>query len=86
MNVVNQAPATPTTVGVTAGNEKICGGWFSTTAAAQLHNTICSCSIPFRVGVHFDGAENILAAAAVATALDHAENTGRFNDGIFGKK
>ena len=79
-----QAPATPTTTGAATGNEKICGAWFSTTATAQLDNTICSCSIPFRVGVHFDGDENIITVAT--TTFDHNEAAGRVGHGNFGNK
>ena len=68
-----QAPANPATI---AGIQKVCGGWWNNVADAVTHLTLCSCAVPFRLGVHMDQDDNILAAGDVAAGLDHAENTG----------
>ena len=45
---------------------KISGVILSATAAQTAQKTVCSYSIPFKVGVHFDGDE---AVATIATTL-----------------
>jgi len=59
-------------------HHKICGAFWSTTASAQAHATICSYTRPFKIGVHFDGDENIRVPTEVAGQMnfDHAENGG----------
>ena len=39
--------------------QKICGTFFTTTVDGTTHATVCSYTRPFRIGVHFDGDENI---------------------------
>ena len=39
--------------------QKICGNFWNAADAAVVHSTVCSYTRPFRIGVHFDGDENI---------------------------
>ena len=57
---------------------RVCGGVFSAAAIATIaQGTICSFTVPFKVGVHMDDAENIgLAAEAANPNLNAYENMG----------
>jgi len=49
---------TPATWVPAADNQqRYCGRFLNTDQASTAHNTICSRSVPFNVGVHFDGVE-----------------------------
>lgn len=49
---------TPATWVPAADNQqRYCGRFLNTDQASTAHNTICSRSVPFNVGVHFDGSE-----------------------------
>ena len=39
------------------GSNKICGAVFNVAPSATTHQTICSWTTPFRLGVHFDADE-----------------------------
>ena len=56
----------------TLGIHKICGGVWNQVAALATHATICSWTVPFRIGVRFDVDETI--AENTADAFDHIEN------------
>ena len=66
-------PGTATLTAAAIGIDRICGAYFTATAAAVVHNTVCSFSVPFRLGVHFDDDEAIIVAATAAEK-DHHEN------------
>lgn len=58
------------------GIQKICGSWFNAAPNVDVQATACTFANPFKVGVHFDGDENIAAAADVAGKLAKVENGG----------
>jgi len=64
----NNAPSACAAVGAAT---KVCGVYFTVTVDHIEHNTICSCSIPFKVGVHFDANE---AVSGILTANKKTNN------------
>jgi len=56
--------------------QKICGNFWNAADAAVVHSTVCSYTRPFRIGVHFDGDENIRVPGDVAANQNKAENGG----------
>ena len=54
------------------GSNKICGAVFNVAPSATTHQTICSWTTPFRVGVRFDQDEAI--NLNTGTTYDHLEN------------
>merc|ERR1712241_605988 len=70
LEVVNMQPTIGTAGAI--GLNKICGIVFNAIADATTHVTMCSWSVPFRVGVHFDQDETI--AENGGNAFDHIEN------------
>ena len=64
------APATSTTI---AGVSRVCGNFWTATAAATAHATTCSFATPFKIGVHFD-ADDTLFSPVDAAKLTNSEN------------
>ena len=62
----------PTTAGQVVDTTRICGAFFNADTTATSHSTACSFAIPFKVGVHFDSEESILATTAAN--LEKSEN------------
>jgi len=53
----------------TLNTNRICGVLFNAAAAPQTtHATACSWAVPFKVGVHFDDADSIIAGGDAGTA------------------
>ena len=59
-----------------AGPSKICSLYFTATADAVVHNTVCTFTTPFKIGVHFDDDESHFLPYTAAM-LKFTEN---FND------
>ena len=64
------APATSTDIN---GVSRICGNFWTATAAATAHATTCSFAKPFKIGVHFD-ADDTLFSPVDAAKLTNSEN------------
>ena len=74
----------PGTAGI-AGPSKICSTYFTATvgappAAAVVHNTVCTFTTPFRIGVHFDDDESHWLALT-ANMLKLTENSAVYTAG-----
>ena len=67
---------TSTAAGATATISRICGAfWDATVASDQVtHATACTYATPFKVGVHFDNDDIILAPGDIAAAQNAGEN------------
>ena len=67
---------TSTAAGATATVSRICGAIFDATVASDqvTHATACTFATPFKVGVHFDNDDIILAPGDIAAAQDSGEN------------
>ena len=52
----NKHPTTCADIGVAT---KVCGVYFTVDNDVAVHNTVCSCSTPFKMGVHFDTDEAV---------------------------
>ena len=81
LEIANMQDVSPAIVAIaTYNNEyyRVCGGVFSVAATATIaQGTICSFTVPFKVGVHMDDVENIgLAAEANAANFNAYENMG----------
>ena len=70
LEIANLQPTIGTSATVTTGT-RICGAIFNAIANIA-HATACSFAIPFKVGVHFDEEESILATTTMN--LNKAEN------------
>jgi len=70
------------TAGTLATN-RICGSYFNALAAQTAHATACSWAVPFKVGVHFDADDNIVADASAASPdFDKVENADDGGSGV----
>lgn len=67
----NNDPTACSTIGVAT---KICGVFFTVTDDTIVHNTVCSCSTPFKMGVHLDSDEAVFGPAMTAKKTN-SENT-----------
>ena len=79
-------PGTATLTAAAVGVDRICGAYFTATAGATAHLTVCSFTIPFRLGVHFDRDEAVFVPATTG-GKDHPENnipTGTSGFGLSG--
>merc|ERR1711976_382332 len=61
---------------------KLCGRYFHSTRTTVGYSTICTRSTPFRVGVAFDGIEDVTATANIINA--NVNEQGAFPGGIIG--
>lgn len=67
----NNHPTTCADIGVAT---KICGVFFTVSDATIVHNTICSCVTPFKMGVHFD-TDEAYSHTLTANKKTKSENT-----------
>lgn len=65
-----------------AGPSKICSTYFTatTTAGTVVHNTVCTFTTPFKIGVHFDDDESHFLAVT-ANMLTFTENNNVYTAG-----
>ena len=74
LEIANLQPSIGTAGSVVTGT-RICGAVFNAGASPQTAQaTACSFAIPFKVGVHFDEEESILASPIASPNLNKAEN------------
>merc|ERR1712203_957609 len=67
LDITALQPSTGTTG--TLNVNRVCGVLFNAAAAPQTtHATACSWAVPFKVGVHFDDADSIIAGGDAGTA------------------
>ena len=64
----------PPFLSTTLGVQKICGTWFNAAPGTNVQATACTYANPFKVGVHFDGDDNIILAANAAAMANVAEH------------
>jgi len=73
LDIVALQPSTGTTL--TLNVNRVCGVLFNAASAKVVHATACSWAVPFKVGVHFDADDNIVANPVPTTAnRDSYEN------------
>ena len=63
-----------------AGPSKVCSTYFTATASAVVHNTVCTFTTPFKIGVHFDDDESHFFPLT-ASMLTFTENDATFTAG-----
>lgn len=74
LEIANMLPSPTTSAAYSGGAFRICGSIFNIIAAQTAGASICSFTVPFKVGVHMDDAENIGAGNPAVTADFTYEN------------
>lgn len=74
LNIQNMqnSPAAAIVTTPAVGPSKVCGEYFSATASSVVHNTVCTFTTPFKIGVHFDDDESHFLPTALFTNIENA--------------
>ena len=73
---MQNAPATAPAV----GPSKVCAQYFSATTDSVVHNSVCTFTTPFKMGVHFDADEAHWLPTA-ANLFEKTENAAIYTAG-----
>ena len=69
---MQNSPAAAIVTTPAVGPSKVCGEYFSATASSVVHNTVCTFTTPFKIGVHFDDDESHFLPTALFTNIENA--------------